>query len=257
MAGYYAASLLEKRDDGTRWVSPAGRDRLLTLARIPFWACSPRSARIRRVRPPGVQRTLTCSTRVRRRLGHRPTPARVPAPGRLRCAARTRAGHRVRHGRARAHGRRPRAVGHRDRRCAHRHSPGRAQGRRTEAGQGPFSRLGRAQPGCARRAVRDGPRLRPVPRLRRRRPVALRGQSCGLSLRPKAATYLLCFSDHMPGTIGPRRVSQAEIRASFGDGWRVESIEPATFETSVLPVGAAAWLASITRLEDLKKARAE
>jgi len=34
MAGYYAASLLEKRDDGTRWVSQAGRDRLLALHRI-------------------------------------------------------------------------------------------------------------------------------------------------------------------------------------------------------------------------------
>jgi hypothetical protein len=34
MAGYYAASLLEKRTDGTRWVSLAGRDRLRTLARV-------------------------------------------------------------------------------------------------------------------------------------------------------------------------------------------------------------------------------
>jgi hypothetical protein len=28
MAGYYAANLLEKRDDGTRWLCPEGRDRL-------------------------------------------------------------------------------------------------------------------------------------------------------------------------------------------------------------------------------------
>jgi hypothetical protein len=34
MAGYYAASLLEKRSDGTRWVSLAGRDRLMALTRV-------------------------------------------------------------------------------------------------------------------------------------------------------------------------------------------------------------------------------
>jgi hypothetical protein len=34
MAGYYAASLLEKRSDGTRWVSLAGRERLLALTRV-------------------------------------------------------------------------------------------------------------------------------------------------------------------------------------------------------------------------------
>jgi hypothetical protein len=32
MAGYYAASLLEKRVDGTRWLSPGGRDRLSALS---------------------------------------------------------------------------------------------------------------------------------------------------------------------------------------------------------------------------------
>jgi len=34
MAGYYAAHLLEKRDDGTRWLSQAGRDRLQALSRV-------------------------------------------------------------------------------------------------------------------------------------------------------------------------------------------------------------------------------
>jgi hypothetical protein len=54
----------------------------------------------------------------------------------------------------------------------------------------------------------------------------------------------------MPGTFGPRRVSQDEIRTSFGQGWRIESIEPATMEVT-LPMGAAvAWLAVITRVAD-------
>jgi len=33
MAGYYRAGFLEKRDDGTRWLSPAGRERLTALTR--------------------------------------------------------------------------------------------------------------------------------------------------------------------------------------------------------------------------------
>ena len=35
---------------------------------------------------------------------------------------------------------------------------------------------------------------------------------------------LLCFSDEEPGTHGPRRVSQREIRAAFDDAWTVEEI---------------------------------
>ena len=34
MVGYYTANLLEKRDDGTRWLSPAGRERLKALSRV-------------------------------------------------------------------------------------------------------------------------------------------------------------------------------------------------------------------------------
>ena len=33
MAGYYAAKLLEKREDGTRWISPGGRERLVALSK--------------------------------------------------------------------------------------------------------------------------------------------------------------------------------------------------------------------------------
>jgi hypothetical protein len=35
---------------------------------------------------------------------------------------------------------------------------------------------------------------------------------------------LLCFSDEEPGTQGPRRVSQREIRTVFQDAWTVEEI---------------------------------
>jgi methyltransferase (TIGR00027 family) len=50
-------------------------------------------------------------------------------------------------------------------------------------------------------------------------------------LRPGGRLLLLCFSDETPGTIGPRRVSQAELRAAFAQWWQIESIEPSRFET--------------------------
>ncbi len=59
--------------------------------------------------------------------------------------------------------------------------------------------------------------------------------------------HMLCFSELQPGEWGPRRVTQAEIRASFGDGWRVDSIEASTLTITIDPNGARAWLASITR----------
>ena len=49
---------------------------------------------------------------------------------------------------------------------------------------------------------------------------------------PQGHYYLLCFSEQQPGDWGPRRVSQAEIRASFAAGWRVEAIERATLEVT-------------------------
>jgi cyclopropane fatty-acyl-phospholipid synthase-like methyltransferase len=45
-------------------------------------------------------------------------------------------------------------------------------------------------------------------------------------LKTGGRLFLLCFSDETPGTEGPRRVSQKELRAAFADGWQIESIEP-------------------------------
>jgi SAM-dependent methyltransferase len=66
-------------------------------------------------------------------------------------------------------------------------------------------------------------------------------------VRPGGRYLMLCFSDRQPGVWGPRRVTQDEIRASFADGWRVDSIEPARFDVTIDPGGALAWLAAITR----------
>jgi SAM-dependent methyltransferase len=60
--------------------------------------------------------------------------------------------------------------------------------------------------------------------------------------------YLLCFSDRQPGTLGPRRVRESEIREAFQPpDWRVEAIEAATMETNMDEIGVHAWRASITR----------
>lgn len=59
---------------------------------------------------------------------------------------------------------------------------------------------------------------------------------------------MLCFSDLQPGRFGPRRVTQDEIRAAFGEGWRVDSVEAATMEITINPNGAHAWRAAITRI---------
>jgi cyclopropane fatty-acyl-phospholipid synthase-like methyltransferase len=68
-------------------------------------------------------------------------------------------------------------------------------------------------------------------------------------LRPGGSCYLMCFSDRQPGDQGPRRVSQGELAAAFGDGWTIAGIVP---DTLVINPGfgfpaARAWLATIRR----------
>ncbi len=69
-------------------------------------------------------------------------------------------------------------------------------------------------------------------------------------LDPGSVIHLACFSELTPGTGGPRRVTQAELRAAFADGWEVDRIEGARFEVRD-PFGAAtpphAWMARIVR----------
>jgi cyclopropane fatty-acyl-phospholipid synthase-like methyltransferase len=66
-------------------------------------------------------------------------------------------------------------------------------------------------------------------------------------LRPGGRYFMLCFSDRQPGELGPRRVTQDEIRASFAKGWQVDSIEPATIDITTDPDGIRAWLTALTR----------
>ncbi len=49
-------------------------------------------------------------------------------------------------------------------------------------------------------------------------------------LKPGGRLFLLCFGDKTPGTMGPRRVSEKELRDAFREGWEIESLEAAEFE---------------------------
>jgi SAM-dependent methyltransferase len=75
-------------------------------------------------------------------------------------------------------------------------------------------------------------------------------------IRPGGRYHVLCFSEHAAAALGPRLVTQAELRALFTAGWSVESILPSAF--TLLPTfgtrqrdeprrSAAAWLASFRR----------
>lgn len=65
---------------------------------------------------------------------------------------------------------------------------------------------------------------------------------------PGSRLHLMCFSEEEPPGWGPRRVTQAELRSTFADGWRFDRITAARFETWLGPDGAKAWLASLTRI---------
>jgi SAM-dependent methyltransferase len=67
-------------------------------------------------------------------------------------------------------------------------------------------------------------------------------------LRPGGRYVLLCFSERQPGEEGPRRVTQAEIRATFAEGWTVDSIVVERFAARLRGNGAEAWLALLTRI---------
>ena len=66
-------------------------------------------------------------------------------------------------------------------------------------------------------------------------------------LSPGGRYFMLCFSDLEPAGYGPRRITEREIRESFRDGWTINYIRPATFESRTRAEGPRAWLSSISR----------
>ncbi|MGA3114157.1 MAG: class I SAM-dependent methyltransferase [Syntrophobacteraceae bacterium] len=78
----------------------------------------------------------------------------------------------------------------------------------------------------------------------KKRPVFV--ESLASVLGPGGSYIMICFSEHEPGSWGPRRVTQAEIRESFKQGWSVDYIREAIFDTNLDSRKCNAWLSSIT-----------
>jgi cyclopropane fatty-acyl-phospholipid synthase-like methyltransferase len=65
-------------------------------------------------------------------------------------------------------------------------------------------------------------------------------------LNPGGKYFMLCFSEFEPGSWGPRRVTQQEIRDTFGQGWQIDFIRPMRFHTNLDdPQCCKGWLSSI------------
>ena len=70
-------------------------------------------------------------------------------------------------------------------------------------------------------------------------------------LKQGGVLHLLCFSDRQPGVMGPRRVTQQELRDSFREGWDLQEIVATTFATNLPEGEAQAWRATIRVARDI------
>ena len=66
-------------------------------------------------------------------------------------------------------------------------------------------------------------------------------------LSPAGKYFMLCFSELEPGGYGPRRITKREIQDSFRDGWSINYIRPAVFESHTRAEGSRAWFSSISK----------
>jgi SAM-dependent methyltransferase len=69
-------------------------------------------------------------------------------------------------------------------------------------------------------------------------------------LRPGGHLHLMCFSDRQPGDWGPRRVTETELRAAFGSGWKIDAIAADRFDINpgLGTNTAESWLVNVVRL---------
>jgi len=81
----------------------------------------------------------------------------------------------------------------------------------------------------------------------KKRPAFVKGLTSVLA--PGGSYLMVCFSEHEPGSWGPRRVTQAEIRESFRQGWLIDYIREALFDTNLGSLKCKAWLSSITLVD--------
>jgi len=68
-------------------------------------------------------------------------------------------------------------------------------------------------------------------------------------LAPGGSYVMLCFSDKVPGTFGPRRISESELREAFTPeaGFSNLTVDPARLESNAGPGWVDAWLVRALR----------
>ncbi|MQG15631.1 MAG: class I SAM-dependent methyltransferase [SAR202 cluster bacterium] len=66
--------------------------------------------------------------------------------------------------------------------------------------------------------------------------------------RPGGILHLIAWSEFEPGDDGPRRISRHEIQKVFQNEWTDITIVKSIYETNIHADGAAAWLASMTKM---------
>lgn len=73
-------------------------------------------------------------------------------------------------------------------------------------------------------------------------------ESLARVVTPGGVLHVLCFSDREPGSAGPRRVSEAELRRTFRRGWFVQTVQESRFDSLFHAAGARARLATLLRM---------
>jgi SAM-dependent methyltransferase len=71
--------------------------------------------------------------------------------------------------------------------------------------------------------------------------------SLAAAVVPGGRYFLMCFSDRQPGDVGPRRITERELREAFSTGWTLDSLERTRIDVVFDPDGAHGWLAVLTR----------
>ena len=66
-------------------------------------------------------------------------------------------------------------------------------------------------------------------------------------LSPAGNYFMLCFSELEPAGYGPRRITKREIQDNFREGWSINYIRPAIFESHTRAGGSRAWFSSISK----------
>ncbi|HMP01640.1 MAG TPA: methyltransferase domain-containing protein [Gemmatales bacterium] len=67
------------------------------------------------------------------------------------------------------------------------------------------------------------------------------------ALRPGGLLLILCFSELETSEVGPRRLTESELRSCFAEGFQLEELTRTRYASLAHPGGAQAWAAVFRR----------